>query len=320
MRLLSIVSIAFVLSSTAYAASVGGPLKARARENGDLITSGSYAGSSVECPSKAPRDMECAQEVDKGSYYRLACKDPTSPKCTYESDECYACPSLKSDFVNINNENDNLECGYSVKGNVVNTCSYNVIVSSVLRYLIALTQFTQQAANGQLAGKTSDSPACPGSTTKASKCVQVKEANEAATKKAAYLKKEFADNGLLAHPCDEYLREKYTRRGSVIIRQYLFIACVVPELLKTFKPIAGTEFAADLEKMRKTESYGYYHVTTEAENAAAEKKKKEEVGECMKKIYREEEEDAAPDYEPNEEELEAVAKYGNPCDPFNRYW
>ncbi|KAG5641353.1 hypothetical protein DXG03_005446 [Asterophora parasitica] len=284
--------------------------------------------------------MECAREFDKGSYYRLACKEPTSPKCTYESDQCYGCPMLKSDFVNINNEDGlKLECIRSKDKSSIRAATMYVSILYQGR-LIALTKSTQQATDGKLLGKTSDSPSCPGSTTKASKCVQVKDANERAAKKAAYFKKEFTDKGLLAHPCVGYLKEKYTRRGGLIIRRYIPIACAAPQLVKFVKAVAGTEFAADLGKMRRTE-YGYYHVTTEAEKAAAEKKKKEEVRECLKKLYREYEErkdgvdeddgsedgdddekggnskdgekegdkrvPATADYEPSEEELEAVA-------------
>ncbi|KAF5385893.1 hypothetical protein D9615_002586 [Tricholomella constricta] len=141
------------------------------QEDGDSLTTGKW---SSECPAKAPRDMECAREYDKGSYFRT-CEHAA---CAYETETCYGCPRLKSDFVEVSTQNGGLECGYSTGGKITNTCSYN-------------------ATDGRLVRSTSKSPRCPSSTTKASACARAQQSKEAVAKEAAFLKENFTDKGLL---------------------------------------------------------------------------------------------------------------------------
>ncbi|KAG5650235.1 hypothetical protein H0H81_000210 [Sphagnurus paluster] len=163
-------------------------------EDGDLLTSGSYAGySSRECPRKAYRenDSECAREKDKGSYYKC-----TQPNCAYETPMCYGCPRLSSDFVNVSSSNSSLTCSYSSNGKVTNTCIFN-------------------GTDGRISSSTSSSPRCPGIATLATACersrqeqLRVEAERIAAAKKAAFIVSTYTEKGAIAVDCAEFLEEK----------------------------------------------------------------------------------------------------------------
>ncbi|KAG5652133.1 hypothetical protein H0H81_006209 [Sphagnurus paluster] len=268
-------------------------------EDGDLLTSGSYAGySSSECPRKAVRenDSECAREKDKGTYYKCA-----QPECAYETAMCYGCPRLSSDFVTVSSSNDSLTCGYSSKGVVTNTCNFN-------------------GTDGRFLNSTSNSPRCPGTATVATACersrqerLRVEAEKVAAAKKAAFIKSTYTDKGIIARDCAEFITEKAATRGYNYLPRYagshydgpsLQLICDEPEEFGIVYGLAlqnrYKEFTADLKAMVRTE-YGTLFVLS----AEAKIKLKNDLKACAKKLFDLYGGEGQTYQEPSDEEYEA---------------
>ncbi|KAG5650609.1 hypothetical protein H0H81_011657 [Sphagnurus paluster] len=241
-------------------------------EDGDLLTSGPYAGySSSECPRKAYRenDSECAREKDKGAYYKCA-----QPNCAYETEMCYGCPRLSSDFVNVSSSNGSLTCGYSNEGKITNTCSFN-------------------GTDGRIISRSSNSPRCPGTATLATACERSRQERLeadvekiAAAQKAAFIKSTYTDKGAIAMDCEEFISVKSDIRGHqyYVPEQYrttllLSRICKNPQDFRVEIHGGYQEFYDDLGAMVETE-YGTLFVMS-----AEDKIKSVEVlKECQKRL------------------------------------